>query len=64
MLAVRHAGTRADAEARPAQVSGWRRLQLRVAWLWLPDGALQARGFMLSRGFGRMQSDGPADAHT
>jgi hypothetical protein len=62
MLAVRDAGTRADTEARPARVSGWRRLQLCVASLWLLDSVLQAQVFMFSRGFGRMQSDGPAGA--
>lgn len=49
MPAARDTGTQAGAEARPAQVSGWRRLC--VGSLWLPDGVLQVQVFVFSRGF-------------
>jgi hypothetical protein len=50
MPAVGDTGTHAGAEARPAQVSGWRR-QLCIASLWLLDCVLQVQAFMFSRGF-------------
>jgi selenium binding protein SBP56 len=50
MPAARDTGTQAGAEARPAQVSGWRR-RLCVGSLWLPDSVLQVQVFMFSRGF-------------